>query len=325
MPPPSSFRGPGFSLHLQQKQELEQWLRLPGLAPQMVVRCLIVLAAAEGHSDSAIARDLKVNRRTVRLWRTRCATQGLAVLWEIAPGRGRKAIYSPNGIQSLVETARPTHPGGKTPWTCRELAVGLGMSKSTVSVVLARHNIPSFGKKDSGSWARHDAEKEGTAVIALYVNPPYKALLLYREGAGSDVDWRGLSKHEQSRQQDPEPIPGLGLLLSSVTGRGSISQRSGAFLRFLHGLDQEFPGSRPLHLFLEPLGTRKQGEFREWLRSHPRFRAHVAPPGCSLRRAVGYVWFVEPFDTHGAEALSKAIFTFVQSQNRQPFVWKAAE
>ena len=259
MRPSSSFRSPGFLLHLQQKQELEQWLRLPGLAPQMLVRCLIILAAAEGHSDSAIARDLKVNRRTVRLWRTRCATQGLAALWEIAPGRGRKAIYSPNAIQSLVETARPIHPGGKTPWTCRELAAGFGMSKSTVSVLLARHNIPPFGKKVGGAWAHHDAEKDGTAVIALYVNPPYKALLLYRERASSDVDWSGLWEHEQSPQQDPEPIPGLGFLLSSVTGRGSISQRYGAFLRFLHGLDQEFPGSRPLHLFLEQAGNSKTG------------------------------------------------------------------
>jgi hypothetical protein len=34
--------------------------------------------------------------------------------------------------------------------------------------------------------------------------------------------------------------------------------------------------------------------------------------------------FDEPFDAGGAEALSKAIFTFMQSQNRQLFVWKTA-
>jgi len=36
-----------------------------------------VLAAAEGQSDSAIARGLAVNRKTVTLWRERFAQEGL--------------------------------------------------------------------------------------------------------------------------------------------------------------------------------------------------------------------------------------------------------
>lgn len=47
-----------------------------------------MLAAAAGQSDSAIAGDLAVNRKTVTLWRERFAQQGLDSLWEVAPGRG---------------------------------------------------------------------------------------------------------------------------------------------------------------------------------------------------------------------------------------------
>src|SRR5260370_16317578 len=95
------------SLSLTQRQELELWLRTPSIPDAVRVRALIVLAAAKGRSDSAIASELKINRKTVHLWRRRFTSEGLAVLWEVAPGRGRKALYGPQRIQSLVEIARP--------------------------------------------------------------------------------------------------------------------------------------------------------------------------------------------------------------------------
>jgi len=36
---------------------------------QVALRCRIVLAAAEGESDNAIAQRLQINRKTVALWR----------------------------------------------------------------------------------------------------------------------------------------------------------------------------------------------------------------------------------------------------------------
>ncbi|HEV2175763.1 MAG TPA: helix-turn-helix domain-containing protein, partial [Terriglobia bacterium] len=43
----------------------------------MALRCRIVLAAAEGDPESAIAKQLGTNRKTVTLWRTRFAEHGL--------------------------------------------------------------------------------------------------------------------------------------------------------------------------------------------------------------------------------------------------------
>lgn len=62
-----------------------------GTPQQVALRCRIVLAAAGGESEAGIASALEVNRKTVRLWRERFADKGLTGLWEIAPGRGRKA------------------------------------------------------------------------------------------------------------------------------------------------------------------------------------------------------------------------------------------
>ncbi|MGH9338773.1 MAG: helix-turn-helix domain-containing protein [Acidobacteriota bacterium] len=44
----------------------------------MALRCGIVLVAAEGQSDVAIAKQLSINRKTVILWRKRFAEQRLS-------------------------------------------------------------------------------------------------------------------------------------------------------------------------------------------------------------------------------------------------------
>ena len=78
-----------------------------------------MLAAAEGQSDSAIARQLEINRKTVMLWRGRFAQEGIDSLWEVAPGRGRKPTYGPEKIEAIVNATLQTKPKGMTQWSCR--------------------------------------------------------------------------------------------------------------------------------------------------------------------------------------------------------------
>src|ERR1700688_1858194 len=89
-------------LDSEQQERIQQWLSAHGTPQQVVLRGRIVLAAAAGQAGSAIARELRTNRKTVRLWRTRFAEGGLESLWELAPGRGRKATYGPKKIKALV-------------------------------------------------------------------------------------------------------------------------------------------------------------------------------------------------------------------------------
>ena len=93
MPRPS----PPLSLSQHQQEQIEQWLAALGTPQQVALRCRIVLAASSGRTELEIAVALKVNRKTVRLWRERFRREGLQGLWEIAPGRGRKPTYGPGG------------------------------------------------------------------------------------------------------------------------------------------------------------------------------------------------------------------------------------
>src|SRR5712691_8844223 len=77
-----------------EQQKIEQWIAAHGTPQQVALRCRIVSAAAAGESDVAIAQRLSVNRNTVILWRKRFRDEGVDDLWDIAPGRGRKPLYS---------------------------------------------------------------------------------------------------------------------------------------------------------------------------------------------------------------------------------------
>ena len=68
---------PRLTLHAADREEIERWVRAHGTPQQVMLRSHIVLAAADGQSDSAIAQALAVNRKTVTLWRARYATEGL--------------------------------------------------------------------------------------------------------------------------------------------------------------------------------------------------------------------------------------------------------
>lgn len=59
-----------------------------------VIRARIVLLAAEGHTDTEIARRLDCTDKTATKWRRRYATQGLAGLDE-KPRPGRPRSFSP--------------------------------------------------------------------------------------------------------------------------------------------------------------------------------------------------------------------------------------
>ena len=112
-----------------------------GTPQQVALRCRIVLAAAEGQSDVAIAGQLSVNRKTVILWRQRFSEQRLDGLWEIAPGRGRKPSYDIDKIAAIVDSTLQTKPEGMTHWSCRTMAKKQGVRKSTMNYIWQAHNL----------------------------------------------------------------------------------------------------------------------------------------------------------------------------------------
>src|SRR5438034_6374861 len=86
----------------EQRTLLERWVGAQKTPQSVALRARIVLLAAGGASNSAIARTLRVSRPTVILWRARFAEGGPQALTETKPGRGRKPALSAAKVQAIV-------------------------------------------------------------------------------------------------------------------------------------------------------------------------------------------------------------------------------
>jgi transposase len=163
------------TLSADQQNQIEQWLAAMGTPQQVALRCRIVLAATRGESETAIASELEVNRKTVRLWRERFSKEGLGSLWEIAPGRGRKATYGPERVKAVLDATLQSKPKGHTHWSCRLMAASQGMGKSTVSNLWKSHNIKPHRTRTFKLSRDPRFLEKLTDVVGLYLNPPDKA------------------------------------------------------------------------------------------------------------------------------------------------------
>jgi Homeodomain-like domain len=169
---------PVVTLEDTHRTQLEQWACAHGTPQQVALRCRIVLAAAAGETNLQIAQASQIDVKTVALWRGRFLDKGPEGLWEIAPGRGRKATYSPRKIKSIVQATTSSVPDGMTHWSCRTMADAQGVSKSTVSTIWRAHQLkPHRVKTFKLSRDARFLEKL-TDVVGLYLNPPDQALVL---------------------------------------------------------------------------------------------------------------------------------------------------
>ena len=74
---------PVLTLSPGDREEIERWLNAYGTPQQVALRSRIVLAASEGQSDSGIAQQLEINRKTVMLWRARFAERRAEAEWPV--------------------------------------------------------------------------------------------------------------------------------------------------------------------------------------------------------------------------------------------------
>src|ERR1700677_2933204 len=79
------------TLTAAERTTLDRRVRRAKTAHRDRVRALIVLAAAAGHGNAAIAGGLAVTADTVRKWRGRFADRGLEGLRDLPPPRGPPA------------------------------------------------------------------------------------------------------------------------------------------------------------------------------------------------------------------------------------------
>jgi transposase len=326
------------------KEQLSTWLQAGSTPQQVVLRCRLVLSAAQGMQDLEIAAEHGVNRHTAALWRKRVSAQGIGSVWETAPGRGRKFRYDASKQAAMIEATLQTKPEGMTHWSCRLMAEEHGVSKNTVQRLWQLHNLkPHLSRTFKLSRDPHFLAKL-TDVVGLYLNPPQQAMVLCvdeksqiqaldrtQPGLPLKKGRCGTMTHDYKRNGTTTLFAALSVLDGKVVGQCVPRHRHQEFLKFLRCLDREFPEPLALHLVMDNYGTHKTAQVQQWLRKHPRFVPHFIPTSSSwvnlverwfgelTRKAVRRGTFISVPD------LTRAIEAFLATwnQNPRPFVWTA--
>jgi transposase len=328
-----------------ERVRLEQWIRAGSTPQQVVMRARVILAAAAGDSDKAIAAALQVRRETAALWRRRVREQGIGCVWEIAPGRGRKPRYAPAKVSEWVEATLQTKPSGATHWSTRGLAHTQGVSKSTIHRVWQDHGLkPHLTRTFKLSRDPRFLEKL-TDVVGVYLTPPQNAIVLCvdeksqiqaldrtQPGLPLKRGRCGTFTHDYQRHGTTTLFAALQVVEGRVIGQCYPRHRHQEFLKFLRKLDAEFPGDVALHLILDNYGTHGHVRVQRWLKRHPRFVLHFIPTSSSWLNLIER-WFAELDQKavrrgtfRSVRDLQRAITAFLEQWNASPtpFVWTAS-
>ena len=335
---------PAIELSPDQRAALEQWARGRSLPARLVERARIVLRAAAGEQDKAIAQDLGMTPKKVSRWRKRYLTLGLAGLEKDAPRSGRKPEIDARLIQRVVEMTTRHKPPHATHWSTRTMAAAVGISEASVRRIWHTHGLkPHLLQTFKVSRDPKFAEKLAD-IVGLYLNPPERALVLSldeknqiqaldRTQPGLPLKrGRGQTRtHDYKRNGTTTLFAALNAANGEVFGLCQERHRHQEWLKFLRLIDQTIPPDLELHVICDNSSAHKHDRVLRWLERHPRFHMHFTPTSSSwlnmverffrdltqnrLRRGV----------FRDVEELITAIGDYIDHHNHspKPFIWTA--
>jgi putative transposase len=143
----------------------------------LVVRARIVLMAANGISNRAIAQRLELSQQSVCLWRKRYLQQGMEGLHdELKPGRPR--TISDEQVAALVKKTLTTKPKDGTHWALRPMAKDVHLSHMTVQRIWRAFGLQPHRQKHFKISTDPFFIEKVRDIVGLYVSPPENAVVL---------------------------------------------------------------------------------------------------------------------------------------------------
>ena len=289
-------------LTADERAELEGWARRRSSAAGLAMRSRIVLAAADGVTNTELAERLGLAITTVRRWRNRFVVDRLdGLLDEPRPGRPR--VVGDEKIAELITATLESTPSDATQWSTRSMAQHLGLSQSMVSRVWRAFGLAPH-KQDSWKLSKDPLFVEKVRdVVGLYLDPPERAVVLCVD---EKTQIQALNRtapvfpmlpgtparasHDYVRHGTSSLYAALDLSTGKVIGSLHARHRSQEFLAFLKKIDAEVPADLDCHVVLDNASTHKTPAVKRWLTSHPRFVLHFTPTSSSWLNLVER-WF----------------------------------
>lgn len=242
---------------------------------RQVQRARLVLLAAEGMANTAIAQEVGLSRTMVVQWRQRFIAQRLTGL-EDRPRPGKPKQYSDADRLRVIETACSQKPKGESHWSVRSLAKATGVGRDTVHRILRQaslkpHRVGTFSRSPDPDFAAKVVD-----VVGLYLHPPEHAVVLCVD---EKTQIQALDRtqpllpmrpgqierrtHDYKRNGTVQLYAALEVHAGRVVSRIEERHRSREFIAFMNHLLRNYP-SGELHVILDNVSSHDSKEVREW-------------------------------------------------------------
>lgn len=315
-----SGKAPSVTLTYEEKRILENTANSRTAPYRKVQRARIILSAAEGMTNTAIAREVELQRSMVVQWRQRFNAERLAGI-EDRPRPGKPKQYSDADRLKVIEMACNQKPVGETHWSVRTLAKASGVGRDTVHQILRQanlkpHRVGSFSMSTDPDFAAKVVD-----VVGLYMHPPENAIVLCVD---EKTRVQALDRtqpllpmrpgqierrtHDYKRNGTVQLYAALEVNVGRVIPRIEERHRSREFIAFMNQLLRNCP-SGDLHIILDNVKSHHSKEVKEWHRQprHKRVVFHFIPT-CSSWLNLAEVLF----NLLQAKALRRGIFSSKQ-------------
>ncbi|HSP07418.1 MAG TPA: IS630 family transposase [Acidobacteriota bacterium] len=332
------------TLSAEERTTLEEWSKGRKVAVRVAQRSRVIVMAAEGIENKAIAARLRISRPTVQLWRERFLALRKEGLEKDAPRPGRIPRITERKIRKIVEATIKTKPSNATHWSTRTMAKAQGVSEATVRRIWRQHQLkPHLTKTFKISRDVNFVDKLHD-VVGLYLNPPDHSMVLSvdeksqiqaldrtQPGLPMKKGRCGTMTHDYKRNGTTTLFAAMNMLTGKVIGDCMPRHRHQEFIRFLKKIEAETPHHLDLHLIVDNYGTHKHQRVQSWLHRHPRFHLHFTPTSSSWLNMVER-WFreltvkrIRRGSFQSVPELIQAINEYLNGHNQKPrtFVWTA--
>ena len=328
-------------LSADEEQRLQEWARRRTTAQALALRSRIMLACAQGATNTQVAARLQVTVQTVGKWRQRFVEQRLDGLLD-APRPGQPRKITDAKVEEVLTMTLERKPKEATHWSTRLMAKATGLNQTAVLRIwqafgLQPHRAQTFKLSTDPLFI----DKVGD-IVGLYLSPPTRAVVLCVDEKSQiqaldrtqpllplSFGVAERRSHDYVRHGTTTLFAALDLATGKVIGELHRRHRSIEFLKFLRTIDQNVPPGLDIHLVMDNYGTHKSPTVKSWFARHPRFHLHFTPTSGSWLNLVER-WFgllsqrqIKRGSHRSTVELEQAIrhFLSVHNADPKPFVW----